>query len=80
MATSTGAGSAALKLITWGPVGKTHSSVTPFGSKVEVALRLAGIDYSVEAGDPTNSKVFVKQKARPQHSYNTVHISPDSLA
>lgn len=54
------------KLITWAPLGKTNTSVTPFGGKVEVALIMAGIDYTVEAGDPTNNKTFVKQKACPR--------------
>ena len=51
------------KLITWAPFPSTNVSVSPFGGKIEVALRMAGIDYSVEAGDPTNSKLFVKQTA-----------------
>ena len=53
------------RLITWAPLGKTHSSATPFGCKVEIALRMAGIDYTVAPGDPTDSKVFVKQKVCP---------------
>lgn len=52
------------KLITWGPVGNSYSSVSSFGAKVEVGLRFAGIDYTVQPGDPTDSKVYVKRKVR----------------
>lgn len=62
------------KLITWAPVGKSVSSVSPFGAKIEVAMRLAGIDYTVAAGDPTNSKTFVKQKVLSGDS--TCHFQP----
>ena len=63
------------KLITFAPIGKAHSSVTPFGAKVEVALRMAGIDYTVAPGDPSDSTVFVKQKARPHLCTAVLHLT-----
>lgn len=59
------------KLITWAPVGKMHGSSTPFGIKIELALGMAGINYTVEAGNPLNPKSMPKQKV--------LHL-PDSSA
>jgi hypothetical protein len=50
------------KLYTWAPLGQTHASASPFGGKIELALRMAGIEYTVAPADPTNTKTCVKQK------------------
>jgi hypothetical protein len=52
------------KLISWAPVGQVHGSSTPFGIKVELALRLAGIEYTVQPGNPLDFKTMPKQKVR----------------
>lgn len=66
--------SVAPKLITWAPVGSMHGSSTPFGLKVELAMRLAGITYTVEPGNPLNSKSMPKQKV--SHARLHAHATP----
>jgi hypothetical protein len=62
------------KLITWAPVGKTNASASPFGGKIEIALRMAGIDYTVAPGDPNDSKTFVKHKVRHALSSSVLYL------
>jgi hypothetical protein len=46
------------------PNSKLHSSQTPFGTKLEVMLRLAGLPYTAQMGDCQDTKVAPKQKVR----------------
>lgn len=54
----------ALEVMSIPPMGAGALSVTPFGGKVEVMLRLAGLEYRAVKGDPGNKKLTPKGKVR----------------
>ena len=54
--------SATLQLLSFPPVGESHVSGTPFGGKIEVALRLAGLEYEAYNGSVQDPNVAPKKK------------------
>ena len=47
------------------PHSKLHSSATPFGTKVEVMLRVAGLPYTAQMADVRDPSISPKQKVLP---------------
>ena len=69
---------ATLCLLSLPPIGSAVLSSTPFCGKVEVALRLAGLEYKTGLGDISDKKVVPKGKV---HHWNCLqHGSSDKLA
>lgn len=62
MCTRKGKPADALELMTMPPLGTAALSASPFGGKVEVTLRLAGLEYTAVPGDPGNKKLTPKGK------------------
>ena len=56
--------SAELKLVSFPRAKGCVTTLTPFGAKFEVALRLAGIEYSGTLGDVLNPRHAPKGKVR----------------
>jgi hypothetical protein len=52
----------AVQLLSYPAVGKCRLTITPFGGKLEIMLRLAGISYTGLCGDVTNPKHAPKRK------------------
>ena len=44
------------------PHSKLHSSATPFGTKLEVMLRVARLPYTAQMGDVRDPSIAPKQK------------------
>lgn len=57
--------SAKLQLVSFPPVREALLSGTPFGGKVEVAMRLAGLEYEAYNGSVTDPRVAPKKKVWP---------------
>ena len=55
---------AKLTLVSFPRVGDCVTTLTPFGTKIEVALRLAGIEYEGVLGDLMNKSHSPKSKVR----------------
>lgn len=53
-----------IHLVSFKPYLTMHSSGTPFGSKIELMLRLADLPYWAHNGDVQNKKVSPKSKVR----------------
>ena len=53
---------ATLCLLSLPPIGSAVLSSTPFCGKIEVALRLAGLEYTTDLGDFNDKKVIPKKK------------------
>lgn len=54
---------AKINLVSFAQLAPLHSSCTPFGAKIELILRLAGLPYEAHCGDLTNTKTAPKSKA-----------------
>eukprot|EP00892_Ulva_mutabilis_P003100 jgi/Ulvmu1/12791/UM097_0018.1 len=54
--------SAKLQLLSFPPIAESHVSGTPFGGKIEVALRLAGLEYEAYNGNVQDATVAPKKK------------------
>lgn len=65
--------SACLQLVSFPPTQGSSLSSTPFGGKLEVAMRLAGLKYEAYAGKVTDPKTAPKKKVR---SSSVPHVHP----
>lgn len=63
--------SAKLQLVSFPPIAEALVSGTPFGGKVEVAMRLAGLEYEAYNGSVTDPRIAPKKKVRPLCRNNT---------